>query len=377
MLVGPFFRTKWTKMPQRIQMRHWWPRAQAAILILVVAPGTVFAQPPAGDRTFADRLEYVGHALEDARYHVWGASPVQGPKGRTHLFVARWPRKSDHQGWHISCEIARYVGDDPKGPFQFAEVVLTSSRVEGRWDKLAPHNPHIQKVGSRYALFFIANEGRENFPANQHIGLAVADSLTEEFERVGETGRILSPPAEPSHWAHSSPVGVNNPSLLRKKRGRFYLYYKARQDSSEGPARQMGLAVAKSLTGPYEHRPDPVTANEQMIEDGYAFLMDGEIRLLTTDTRGQFKKGGGVLWASTDGKHFARAEPGYYRLQHYLPEGALPQPAVDNAHRTPGTLERPQILRVDGKPRYLYLASGTNLDGGPVSVNYVFRIESK
>lgn len=354
-------------------MRRCWARAWAVLLLLLAAPTTVGAQPTAGAQAFADRLEYVGHALEDARYHVWGASPVQGPDGRVHLFVARWPRESGHEGWHLTCEIARYVGDDPEGPFRFAEVVLSGSGTEGRWDKLAPHNPHIQEVDGRYALFFIANEGRENFPANQHIGLAVADSLTGDFERVGETGRLLSPPPTPRYWAHNSPVGINNPSLLRRG-DQFYLYYKARQDSSQGPARQMGLAVAEALTGPYRHRPEPVTANEQMIEDGYAFETDGTIRLLTTDTRGRFTEGGGVLWRSDDGQHFARAAPGYDRLQAYLPDGTLPAPAVDNAGRTPGTLERPQVLSIEGVPRYLYLASGTNLDGGPVSVNYVFRI---
>lgn len=347
------------------------------LLTIVPIPGCDFEQKPPGDKSFADLLKYVGPAVEDARYFVWGASAIQDAEGKTHLFVARWPRKSGFDGWHTTSEIARYVGDDPKGPFQFEEVVLTDSKVEGQWDSLAPHNPHVQKVGNRYALFFTANEGREGFPANQHIGLAVADSLTGNFERVGNTGRILSPSTEPSDWSHNSPVGVNNPSLLHKRRGQFYLYYKARQASSKAPARQIGLAVADRLTGPYDHQPEPVTANKRMIEDGYVFLRHGKIRLLTTDTDGQFTTGGGIMWTSEEGRYFTQAEPGYYPLQRYLPERTLPESAIDNANRTPGTLERPQILQIDGKPRYLYLASGTNLDGDSVSVNYVFRVDAE
>jgi len=42
--------------------------------------------PSAFDRSWADRLEYVGVAVEENDYNPWGSSPVIGPDGKTHSF---------------------------------------------------------------------------------------------------------------------------------------------------------------------------------------------------------------------------------------------------------------------------------------------------
>ena len=42
-----------------------------------------------------------------------------------------------------------------------------------------------------------------------------------------------------------------------------------------------------------------------------------------------------------------------------------------------GKLERPAILKIKGKPAYLYAVGGVNLEGGPVSKSYVFKIDWK
>ena len=83
------------------------------------------------DRSWADRLEYVGVAVEEPDYHVWGSSPVIGPEGKTHLFVARWPLEKTFDAWLTHCEIARYVSDSPEGPFVFEDVVVKGSGEKG------------------------------------------------------------------------------------------------------------------------------------------------------------------------------------------------------------------------------------------------------
>ena len=98
------------------------------------------------NRSWADRLEYVGIAVEEPGYHVWGSSPVNGPEGKIHLFVSRWPVKEKFGAWIAHCEIARYVSDSPEGPFVFQEVVLKGTD-RGTWDRKSPHNPNVQKVG--------------------------------------------------------------------------------------------------------------------------------------------------------------------------------------------------------------------------------------
>ena len=38
------------------------------------------------------QLECLGVALKKENTHIWGASPIMGPEGRIHLFVAQWER---------------------------------------------------------------------------------------------------------------------------------------------------------------------------------------------------------------------------------------------------------------------------------------------
>jgi len=102
-------------------MRQWWARSWAGIFVFLAAPATVGAQSGAGAQAFADRLEDGGHALQDARDPVWGASPVQDPDGRTHLFVARWPRESGHDGMPRSLYLASGTNRDG-GPVSVNDV---------------------------------------------------------------------------------------------------------------------------------------------------------------------------------------------------------------------------------------------------------------
>lgn len=69
-------------------------------------------------------------AVKRENTHVWGSSPIIGPDGKVHLYVAQWERPADDNfggqakdgketGWMVSSEIAHYVGDTPEGPFEY------------------------------------------------------------------------------------------------------------------------------------------------------------------------------------------------------------------------------------------------------------------
>jgi hypothetical protein len=314
---------------------------------------------------WANRLEYVGIAVEEPGYHVWGSSPIEGPGGKIHLFVARWPVSANFTpGWHTHCEIAHYIGAQPEGPFKFKEVVLQGTG-KLTWDRMAPHNPTIQKIGIQYALLYIANTGRD-FPASQRIGMVISENLNGPWRKVGQDGLILSPPDNPSIWSYQSLVGVNNPALLHHPDGRFFLYYKAMK---EGDVRHMGVAIADELEGPYVHHSKPLTSNLGTIEDGYAFFEDNQIFLLTTDNEG----GMGLLWPSKNGIDFSKPLLGFDKLEHYVSK-ELVESATNYRGRK---FERPQILIQDGQPTYLYVASGANLNRGDGSCSYVLRIKKK
>jgi hypothetical protein len=316
--------------------------------------------------------------VKEPGFHIWGCSPILAPDGRVHLFVARWPESAKHYpGWHSQSEIARYVGDTPTGPFRYQETVLVGTGKD-TWDKFAPHNPLIKKVGDQYALFYIANRFGEDkrFVASQRIGLALAPSLEGPWRKAGKDGLILAPSEHPEHWTHGAFNGVNNPAFIVKD-GAYYLYFKSAD-------RKMGLSIANHLEGPYVMLPHPVTHTDRQIEDGYAFEWNDEICLLTTDNHGTLKRGGGILWRSASGIEFRRRELGFDLMDKYIPRHLLlsavnPKHSMDPDSTGDRKFERPQVLMINGEPAYIYLASGTNIltneDLGEVTVNYILRVK--
>ncbi|MFC2125160.1 glycoside hydrolase family protein [Bacteroidota bacterium] len=319
--------------------------------------------------TFADCWEYIGIAAEEPGYHIWGSSPIVGPEGKTHLFVARWPSKYKvDPGWRSHSEIAHYISENPESPFEFSDVALTGTGGD-TWDRYAAHNPAIHKMGDKYFLLYIANDNPEQppHPSNQAIGIAISDNLNGPWHRVGKDGNILRPPEDPEYWNFNPSNGVNNPALLQTPEGTYFLYFK-----SQGG--KMGLAIANKIDGPYIQLPLPVTQNDQAIEDGYAFMNNGEYCLLTTDNHGLIEKGGGILWKSEDGIHYNEYEQGFYPVEHYLGKRKL----RNAEHHYGGKIikfERPQVLMIDNKPAYMYTTSGYHFRGRSSTVSYVLKFK--
>ncbi len=321
------------------------------------------------EKQLADHWEYAGIAVEEPGYTVWGSSPIQDEEGKTHLFVARWSAalKVD-PGWRSHSEIAHYVSPSPEGPFHFSNLALTGSG-KNTWDKYGAHNPTIHRVGDNYVLLYIGNSNPETppHPSNQHIGMALSSSLYGPWEKVNGDGLILSPPDDSTYWNHKASNGVNNPALLCHPSGKFYLYFK-----SEGG--RMGLAQSSKLEGPYAQLEEPVTSNDQTIEDGYAFIHKDKICLLTTDNHGILEKGGGLLWISDDGLHFNLTEQGFYPVERYLGEKNLGKARKHYGGRII-KFERPQVLMINKEPAYLYVTSGYHFFGKASTASYVMRFK--
>ncbi len=319
---------------------------------------------------FADRWQYIGIAVEEPGYTIWGTSPILGDDGKIHLFVARWPAslKVD-PGWRSHSEIAHYVGPAPEGPFQFSDVALRGTG-SGTWDSYGAHNPAIHRVGDRYVLLYIANDNptQPPHPANQKIGMVTSAKLSGPWEKVNGDGMVLATPADETYWNYGASNGVNNPALLQHPSGLFYLYFKSKGG-------KMGLALAGQVEGPYVPLPDPVTSNDRTVEDGYAFVYEGKICLLTTDNHGLIEKGGGLLWKSANGIRFKEVEQGFYPAVKYLGRERL-----TNASRHYGgeiiKFERPQVLMLDGEPAYLYAPSGHHFFGKESTASYVLKFNN-
>jgi hypothetical protein len=261
-------------------------------------------------------------------------------------------------GWINSSEIAHAVADAPEGPYAVRGTVL-APRGPGFWDATTCHNPHIKKVGSRYALFHMGNSNGQT--DTKRIGLALADSLEGPWQR---SDAPLLQPGPPGAWDDHC---TTNPSLIQHPNGQFWLYYKswntAEYDHGQPPIRgnrKYGLATADLLQGPYRRHPrNPLIdfsgrGQNRQCEDAFVWLQDGKFRIIARDM-GVFNQEVGLIMESEDG--LAWSEP----LIAYLPVRAYVEQPPAPKHLTKyGRFERPQLLLRDGRPAYLF----TTTQGG-------------
>ncbi len=331
------------------------------------------AQNKKADYSFiAKGLEWKGVAVQDNNYSLWGCAPIQGDEGKTHLFIARWPEKNVDPAWRKSSEVAHYVSDNPEGPFVFSDVVVKGTG-KNTWDKYAPSNPEIKKVGNNYVLLYIANTDYKQppHPSNQSIGMVISKSPYGPWKKVGKNGLILNANSDSTKWCYKSANGVANPAFVAAN-GKFYLYFKAR--GKDGL--RYGLAISDKLEGPYIISNEPITDNHATLEDATAFYYKDAFYLLTTDNHGKNTGivGGGTLWKSKDGLNYKLkdATVAYDRLPKYYTKYNIKK--VTKIYGPDPKFERPKILMIDNKPTYLYAPSGWNVFGGKRTVGYVLKI---
>ncbi|MEO9511845.1 MAG: glycoside hydrolase family protein [Flavobacteriaceae bacterium] len=324
----------------------------------------------------SDHWRFIGEAINESGYDIWGSSPIRDDQGNVHLFSARWPSDTPFKtAWRFNSEIAHYVSKKPEGPFQFREVVGKGKR-NGEWNSSGFHNPNIRKIDNKYVLVFIANDGSEKHGPSQRIGMLTSDSLNGPWNEVPNKNRpLLSPPKDSSVWCYDSGLGVNNPSVIKHPNGKYHLYFKAMAGpKGKGAKVSMGVAISDKLEGPYRIQTNPITANQVRIEDGYAFLWRNKICLMTTDNHGILEFGGGLLWVSEDGLQF-KPKPlsGFHNFGEYYLNGTIPE-AANERYNSMVKFERPQLLMdANNEPEYLYCPSGVAIDGSDGTNSYVLK----
>ncbi|MCT4647995.1 MAG: glycoside hydrolase family protein [Carboxylicivirga sp.] len=314
-------------------------------------------------------LEWTGAMIEDKDYTVWGSSPIMGDDGKVHVFSARWPEFNVDPGWRRTCEVAHYVADQPEGPYTFSDVAVKGTGVDGDWDKFAPHNPEIKKVGDYYAIVFIANDdpSRGVHPANQKIGLVYSKSLYGPWKKAGNNGMIIEASQDSTHWTYKSGLGVDNPCLTEIN-GEIVVYFKAKTEEIEGHTgkAKYSYAKAKNIEGPYVMSDGTITDNDSYLEDATCFSMNGRHYLITNDNHGTMSgvKGAAVLWESETGFHYSLSEASiaFRRMPAYFK--AYDEAKVNKVYGAQAKFERPKVLMIDGRPAYLFAPSGWHPTGG-------------
>lgn len=307
------------------------------------------------ESAFCKHIKPVGRILEEKGYYVWCNTPIYDKKGKVHVFYSRWPEKYGMGGWIHKCEIAHAVADSAESEFKYVETILKPR--EGFFDATTCHNPHIQYTDGKYCLFYMGNSnGKTN---TKRIGLATADSLNGPWERPEEP---LLEVGEPGAWDDHC---TTNPAFIKHPNGEYRLYYKAWNTEEYEKAagqrirgnRKYGLAIAKTITGPYtkyEHNPvvdfSHLGHNEQL-EDAYVWMEDGKFKMIARDM-GFFNHEYGIIIESTDGIQWENPKIAWYEASHYINQ----PPAPKHLNRY-GRFERPQILMHNGKPDYLFTTS--------------------
>ncbi|MGJ8691299.1 MAG: glycoside hydrolase family protein [Thalassotalea sp.] len=315
-------------------------QAQGEVNFTVSSAGTSVKESD-----FSKALQQGTRILAQENWNVWGTSPIIGDDGKIHVFYSRW--RGTHGRWLSHSEIAHAVADKPEGPYTVLGTVL-SGRGEGHWDADTIHNPTIQKVGDKYALFFIGNNLADakkydgHHASTQRIGLALSDSLYGPFKRVSDAP-ILDVSKDHTKW---DSYLTTNPALLLHPNGEYWLYYKA-WDRYNDDMRKMGVAIAKDITGPYiKHEKNPLVSFADIgkqVEDAYVYFYQNKYHMIMRDM-GVIHPHVGLMLDSPDGLTWSAAQLGYRTNTQYLDEEKVER------------MERPQVLMVEGKPKYLFLA---------------------
>lgn len=298
-------------------------------------------------------------------YWVWCGSVIRGEDGRCHMFASRWPKRYPFfEGYVFYSEIVRASADRPEGPYRFEEVVLPA-RGEALWDGRMTHNPTIHKSGDTYLLYYIgstfAGEGptpeelvtraRKTGECSNNIRIGLATSASVYGPWVRRDRPILEP--RPDKW--DSRI-VTNPAACVREDGSVLLVY--RSNTREGL--RLGLARAPSFEGPYERvQDDPILRlpDGNHVEDPYLWDAGGHLEMVAKDMTGGItgEVHAGMRARSADGITWQVAEPpkAWSRTIRWS----------DGTVTTQGSLERPQLLFENGRPAYLFAATGDGPGG--------------
>lgn len=253
-----------------------------------------------------------------------------------HLFASRWPEETGFpEGYRAHSEIVRAVADNPLGPFEFQEVVV-SGRGGDFWDGKMCHNPKIVRIGEQFVLFYI---GSAQGSSLRKIGYAVANSIEGPWTRLDEPVKLTEDANNPAPYVHSD--------------GSILMAF--RDDKLE-----MHMARATRFDGQYE-----IIARNIFplgtLEDPDVFFLNGQYHMIMEDNgsvmTGHERFGGHLI--SDDGIQWTQVEPviAYTHTVEW----------TDGTRSTFERRERPELFNANaefkGNGEPTHLITGVLLDG--------------
>ncbi len=260
------------------------------------------------------------------RYHVWYSKATVDPSG---YFATVWHATS------------------PDGLVWAEQEEAIGRGAPNAWDGNGVFTPTILVAGNRYWLFYTAvpqpfdndNGGPNCTPTG--IGAAVADSPDGPWQKL-DANPLLRPSTDPAAF---DSLRLDDACLVVRE-GRYWLYYKGRQQQHSPRETKMGLAITDAPGGPYRKHP-----SSPLVDGGHEVCCWPHAGGVAGLFCAVGPAGNSLRW-SADGIDFPEvcrcvppAAPGPYREDHYV-DGAAPGVHWGICHDT-RSADRPFLLRFD------------------------------
>ena len=308
-------------------------------------------------------------------YWVWCGSVIKGNDGKYHMFASRWPNSTPFSPyWLTNSEIVHAVSSSPAGPYVFSDVALPPRGAEF-WDGQMTHNPAIRKFGDTYLLYYTGTtyKGARPSAANpvgetdalkleahqgERIGLATSKSPYGPWKRLDKP--ILD--VVPNSWEQYL---VSNAAPLILKDGSVMLYYKGVEKLR---VNAIGLARAACPTCEYKRISNQPLNMGIGAEDPFIWQENGKFKALMLDTDRRYSPDKEIFYAvSDDGRHWR------------VPRSAIAVSRkvlwADGSTRKMNSTERPHVLIENGRPTYVFFATGETVNGKRSTWNMVIPLK--
>ncbi len=245
------------------------------ILLIVgcIFCGQLFAQTTHPDILFfKDRIQPLEkqNVFKTPGYYNWGASIIKGADGLYHLFYSRWEKKYKFTGWLTHSEIAHATALNPAGPWTYKETVL-KGRGGNKWDAITAHNPKIKFFNNQYYLYYISTNLGDQLCTEQelvetaHAGYTHPKwKILRPNQRTGvAVAKSLSGPWVRQEKPLIEPSGpittlTVNPAICQGQDGRYYLIIKGDKPNETRFIRNQAIAISNDPDQGFKILEDPV-----------------------------------------------------------------------------------------------------------------------
>lgn len=216
-----------------------------------------------------------------------------------------------------------WYATSPDGHVWTEKGMALAKGQPGTWEGASVFTPNILVAEGRYWLFYTgtSKQYRKGFSPDSKIGMAVSASPEGPWKRL-DTNPVLKNSDNPDDFDSH----LVDDACLIKRDGKYWFYYKGRQQGKSPAYTKLGLAIAESPEGPYVK-----VEGNPVISGNHEVLVwpQGKGVAAMIGTTGPKEITSSILYAE-DGLHFSKVHDirnvphaaGAYRPEAYTDSGA-------------------------------------------------------